>query len=930
MWDSSAACLIVTDGRRNVEIFLGETNGPSSPVIGQPTSLKRPAVRGGGGASAGGESRFGEIALKRQIDRRVALARLVLWWEDLWPRLVWPVGVAAGFVALSWLGLWSVTPDPWRIGLLCAFAVALLAALTRLRGLRWPSRGEALARVEDRSGYPHRPLQTIEDSLPEGADQVARAMWSAHRERIRSSVGDIKVGLPAPGVARADRYGLRVVLAMALFVGFLAAGDGRFDRIAAAFRAPAGAARPESRLDAWVTPPNYTGKRAILLSVPGGPPAEPDGTIRVPQGSQLVIRSSVGDPQDAKAVAVALVQAGKTTMIAAKAPDQAAGDAVPPETSGALPVAAAASGSSEFGTTLAAAAEVRVTNGTSMLADWRFSVDPDAPPTIKFVGKPEAQLSGTLKLTYEIADDYGVVGADAHFEPGPDSVKITTNASSLRPLISAPDFALSLPAGRAKSGQAQTFRDLTAHPWAGAKVRLTLAARDEANQEGRSETIDVVLPEKVFTKPLARALIEQRRILALDANRVPQVGDAVDALLFAPEHFFEDSGSFLGVSKVYRDLKAAKSDDDLRKVVDLLWQVATGIEDGNLSQAEKAVRDAEEALRKALENGASDKDIAKLTQDLRDALEKYVRELAEAARNNPQARPPENSSQRMLRQQDLNKMLDKIEQLAKTGSRDAARQMLSEMQRMLENLRAGRGQDQNGEQGQANDTLDKLGEMIQRQQQLMDKTHRLDRRGSVPRDGTPGADKPMTKEELQQALKDLEKNQGELRQALKDMKDRIGKQGLGKPKPGGKGQKADPQGEPGEAGADGEFGKADDAMGDAKDALGEGETGDAVDAQGRALDRLREGARKLVDEMAQQQNQGQRPGSGQVGDTPGDDPLGRPRRREGPDLSNTVKVPGEIDVQRARRILEDIRRRLSEPMRPRLELDYLERLLKGE
>jgi anti-anti-sigma regulatory factor len=43
----------------------------------------------------------------------------------------------------------------------------------------------------------------------------------------------------------------------------------------------------------------------------------------------------------------------------------------------------------------------------------------------------------------------------------------------------------------------------------------------------------------------------------------------------------------------------------------------------------------------------------------------------------------------------------------------------------------------------------------------------------------------------------------------------------------------------------------------------------------------------------------------------------------------TVKVPGEIDAQRARRVLEELRRRYSDPSRPQLELDYIERLLKG-
>jgi hypothetical protein len=59
------------------------------------------------------------------------------------------------------------------------------------------------------------------------------------------------------------------------------------------------------------------------------------------------------------------------------------------------------------------------------------------------------------------------------------------------------------------------------------------------------------------------------------------------------------------------------------------------------------------------------------------------------------------------------------------------------------------------------------------------------------------------------------------------------------------------------------------------------------------------------------------------------DPMGRPpQRTDGPDPGVGVKVPDQIDVQRAREILEELRRRLGEPTRPPLELEYLERLLK--
>jgi len=58
------------------------------------------------------------------------------------------------------------------------------------------------------------------------------------------------------------------------------------------------------------------------------------------------------------------------------------------------------------------------------------------------------------------------------------------------------------------------------------------------------------------------------------------------------------------------------------------------------------------------------------------------------------------------------------------------------------------------------------------------------------------------------------------------------------------------------------------------------------------------------------------------------DPLGRPMRHNEFTDDYSVKIPGEIDVQRVRRILEELRRRLADPSRPQIELDYIERLLK--
>ena len=68
---------------------------------------------------------------------------------------------------------------------------------------------------------------------------------------------------------------------------------------------------------------------------------------------------------------------------------------------------------------------------------------------------------------------------------------------------------------------------------------------------------------------------------------------------------------------------------------------------------------------------------------------------------------------------------------------------------------------------------------------------------------------------------------------------------------------------------------------------------------------------------------------GKPGEQPGDDPLGRGAegdkgREDGP-LKETAGA-----AERARRVMEELRRRLADPARPVDERDYLERLMKRD
>ena len=192
--------------------------------------------------------------------------------------------------------------------------------------------------------------------------------------------------------------------------------------------------------------------------------------------------------------------------------------------------------------------------------------------------------------------------------------------------------------------------------------------------KAQSAPFDMRMPERLFVKPLARALIEQRRNLALDANKLDEVKDALDAFMIEPELFTPELGHYLGMRTIYEQVVARQgSDEDLKEVVGNLWALAVTIEDGNISDVERALRAAQEALRQALERGASDEEIKKLTEQLRAALDNFMRQLAEQLKNNPQqlARPLDPNT-RVMRQDDLRNMIDRMERLSRSGDKDAA------------------------------------------------------------------------------------------------------------------------------------------------------------------------------------------------------------------------------------------------------------------
>jgi uncharacterized protein (TIGR02302 family) len=858
--------------------------------------------------------------------RKVRASRITLYFERLWPRLWLILGVAGLFLLVSLLNVWAQLPQPAHIALLAGFAMAALAAVIYAARVNYPGREEAVRRLERASGIPHRPASSYEDTITANAeDPRTSAIWQAHRARLAAAMARLRVGPPHPRTDRADPVALRALLLLGVVAVASLVGDSAADRLRSAFRFNSLAALASARLDAWVTPPSYTTRPPVMLAdgARGGTiSSTPAKLIEVPERSVLIVRAT-GSGLGELSLEVLNEGATEKQHVAAKAPEAGKSSGTGSEIS-------------ELRYELRKSAEVRVLASGAELARWPFYVIPDKAPKIALTKDPERTRRGALKLDYTVEDDYGVVSAEVKVrrpdpekkaaDPAKDWARPEPLKGARLPLEHPPTLTLRLPRGNTHA--AQTYIDTAPHPYAGREVILTLEARDVAGNVGRSKPIRVVLPQRQFDKPLARALVEQRGKLLDDSRYRPQVLRALDALTTEPEGFIDNASIYLSLRTLLHGLERDGSRAGLKSATDGLWDIALRIEDGDLSDAEKALRDAQDKLAEALEKGAPDSEIQSLMQQLRDALSKYVEQLA---KNNKDQNPPEGLDQdnQQLSQQDLERMMKELEDTAKNGSRDQAQQMLSQLRDLLERLQTGQMQKKDGERGQMMmKKLDELGNMIGQQQRLMDQTYSEHRKQAQRQlGGSPEKGHERQGGRQDQAGQNGEGGDQEQGQQGSSQRGKSGQQkgqGLGEQQRALREELEKLKKSLDEMGANSkELGNAEESMKNAEQGLNQGDTSSALGHQSQALDQMRQGAQKMAED-AQKNGQSR---FGQNGETPRD-PLGRPQRFQGPDAGNSVKVPDEIDMQRAREILEELRRRVAQPARPAMELDYFERLLR--
>lgn len=845
------------------------------------------------------------------LTRRIAFGRfragLMLLLEQALPLLVLPLSLASLFLSAAWFGVFRALPDPLRWLVLFLLTFAFLASLLPLTGLRWPKRAAADARLEAVNRLPYQAIAVQEDE-PVTDTPFARALWDRHRKRMASTIVALDAGLPRPDISRFDATGLRTVPALVFTIALAYSLSGASGSVTDAFRNHQdGRQEAGLRADVWVTPPGYTGKPALTLSAEGKQPP-------VPQFSTLTVRlSGSGDPGPVT------FSAGPDGKAVTLKPD------APKSTEAGAENAAARSFSLRLETDGKLAVDGRI---------YTLALIPDAAPRIVFDGKPRRTVNGALEIRFKASDDYGLKSARADIVP-------LDQPPQAEPLFPLPEFPLDLARGQGREVTGLSSRNLTEHPLAGKRVRISLVAEDGAGQTGRSPPIDMVMPARSFSEPLAAAVAEQRQIFSLDTRDIQKAIDYNDAITLRADETIPNATHYLLIKSARSRMALARTEDQLKDAAAYLWQIALGIDGGELPMAEQALRDAQKALSEALKRNAPDKEIQALMDNLRKAMKDY---MAAMAKRMQQARPGEQQGEarNVIRQQDLERMMDQLENMARSGNKEAAEQLLSEMQKMMNNLQAGPSQRQPSEaDNKAREQVEKLGKILSDQQKLMEETYKLnkemeaqqwqDNSGLPPEDGAgeesvpqpgdegqpPGGD-PQAGEQQdgqppgaptrkqREAMESLQKRQ----QALQQQLDELGKgmKGLGlKP---GKG-----------------LGQAGREMNGAAGSLGRGEGQPAIEGQGRAIEALRQGAREMMQAMRGKGEGNQPGGPGMGSEQSGRDPLGRSRGQDGMGDYSDGKVPDEVDVQRARDILEEIRRKLGESGIAPTSRQYLERLL---
>ncbi len=848
-------------------------------------------------------------------------------------RAFWPLWtlllIAASLLAFGLQD--TVSVEAAWFGLMLTGAALVWALVAGVRRFHWPSRAQALARLDQT--MPGRPIAALLDHQAIGAaDSASVAVWQAHQARMAVRAAQARAPEPDLKISTRDPYGLRY-LALSCFVVALLFGS--IWRVAAVADIAAGggttALANGPSWEGWVEPPAYTGKPSLYLNdIKPGP-------LAVPQGSTVALRlyGEVGDLTLAETVS-------------ARTGDLAAGE-----------VAAASAPTQDFAVQQSGSLAINGAGGR----EWAVTVIPDAAPVVSVSGPVTHEADGRMVQPFAASDDYGVVRG--HAEISLDLASVDRRFG----LVAEPEprekLVLDLPmpiSGSRAEFSEKLIDDLSQHPFANLPVTMTLFAEDAAGQLGHSDPVQMVLPGRRFFDPLAASVIEMRRDLLWSVGNAARSAQILRAVTHRPDDLGANPRAYLQLRVAMKRLEGGPLTPVARdELVAALWDIAVLLEEGDLADAKARLDRAQDRLSEAIKNGANEQEIAKLMQEMNDAMQDYMQQLAEQQAQDPDQQTADGQTSMEITQDQMQQMLDRLQQLMQEGRTAEAQELLNQLRAMMENLQVTQGQGQGqGKPGPGQQSMQGLADTLQDQQGLSDDAFRDLQRQFNP--GQPGqGQQPGAPGQQGQSRKGTngQPQEQQLGQGgVPGDTPQGGTEGSGTPSPDALGQNGtDPGVDPGQSLADRQqalrdqlaeqqrnlpgdgspesdaardaLDRAGRAMDQAEQALRDNDIPGAIDRQADAMEALRDGMRNLGKALAQNQPpQGE--GGQQFGDaaTQGQrDPLGRDLGGTGTAGTPENMLQGEDVYRRAREILDELRRRSGEQQRPESERGYLRRLL---
>ncbi len=822
------------------------------------------------------------------LNFKIGLQRTALMWEGVWQAIQNPLLVLGLVISLVASGALAELPKIGQLAGLAVLALLFVASLKNLITLQLPKRLAAMRRLEAASQLSHRAVSSHADELSaEIRTPQSKLLWEEHQQRNLAQLANLKITVPISAWRKFDPTALRVPIALAALASFwLGPGDVISNAQNLASLSTPVVASPLT-IDAWLRPPAYTGKPPLLLTSQAMREKLSSGVdVSIPENSSLTLHV-----QGATNPKLAFYQLGETSTKGTE-----------------LRSITAKTATSDTGFNGEVKLErpmlVKLSDGDTELASWPITIIPDLPPQIAFSAEPKAEKLGALNVGWETSDDYGVKTITAEISLADEQANDVGFENNGVFLFDPPVFKIALRHPGAKSEKGSTTQDLAVHAWAGLFVEMILTATDAAGHQVATPAKRFQMPERNFFKPLAAAIVEQRKTLILNPDAAPDVATMFEAMLAYPYSIRDKAGLVLNFAFIKSSLANAGDTDDVGNAITQLWPLAVAIEDGEAADARAELKALKEQLEQALRDGAPPEKIAELTDKMRRAMDKLLDQMRkEAEKRRADGDTKKDPQQgRQITREELQKMLDDIKRLSESGSKDAAEKLLSELDKLLQNLQPGQGEqaDQNGDPS-LQDKMDELSNMMRRQQELMDKTQRLPQSGAdQPGDQGGAGGKP-----------DDGSNLADRQGSLSDQLDRLGKE-------------LDQE-------TQGDLGEASKNMKDAAGNLRQGSKDDALQQQGEAMKQMQEGAKKLGKKLAEK-GQGKTGNQGKDGEAGGsdDDPLGRPRATHNPEMgADKNAVPSEMAQRRAREILEQLRNRSNEQDLGETEKSYIERLLKG-